>query len=124
MDYNKILDIKNNGVPAQKGSILLSDPFTDCDYFNQSVVLVTNKTNEGTVGFILNKPLDQRVHELISGFPEFNASVSMGGPVEESRLHFIHTLGTSLLPGSIHVYGKVYWGGEISFLSKLISPPQ
>lgn len=121
MDYSKILDIRSNGVPAKKGSILLSDPFTDCDYFKQSVVLITNKTEEGTVGFILNKPLGQNINDIIDDFPDFEAQVCLGGPVEENRLHYIHTLGSSLMPGSLHVFGKIYWGGEIATLKQLIN---
>lgn len=121
MDYNKILDIKSNGIPAKKGSILLSDPFTDCDYFKQSAVLITNKTEEGSVGFILNKPLGQNINDIIEDFPDFDAQVFLGGPVEENRLHYIHTLGSSRLPGSLHVFGKIYWGGEINILKQLIS---
>jgi len=120
MDYSRILDIKTNGIPAKKGSILLSDPFTDCDYFKQSVVLVTNKNEEGTVGFILNKPYGQNVNEILDDYPEFETPAWIGGPVEENHLHYIHTLGKDLVPGSLHVTGRIYWGGQLSVLRDLI----
>ena len=44
-----------NNEPMKKGSILISDPFSDDVYFGRSVVLICEHNNEGTFGFILNK---------------------------------------------------------------------
>ena len=45
--------------------------------------------NEGSIGFILNKPLDYTISDLI---PEIEASFKVynGGPVEQDNLYFIH----------------------------------
>lgn len=103
----------------QKGRILLSEPSLNDDYFNRSVVLLAEKSEQGSMGFILNKPIDYHVHELVSGFPEFDARVFWGGPVNNNALFFIHAI-PELIGSHFEIGGGIYYGGDFDKLKQLI----
>lgn len=105
---------------AEKGRVLISEPFLADTFFNRSIVFLTEHTPEGSVGFILNKKLDLKVSDTIDGFDNWEENLNMGGPVAPDTLHYIHTLGEAI-PRSVHVYRDIYWGGEIDTVRKLIS---
>src|SRR5690606_33036284 len=89
--------------------------------FKRSAVLVCDYVKaEGTVGFILNKPLDMRVDDLVADFPEFDAEVFFGGPVQTDTIHYLHNVG-ELLDESTKIVDGVYWGGDFDKLKFLIS---
>jgi len=119
MDDIHFFKIETNHIKPRKGSVLIAEPFLRDAVFESSIVLLTEHNEEGTIGFVLNKPLNTSMQEIIQDFPEGNFSVSLGGPVASNSLHYIHTLGERI-PGSIHVYDKVYWGGDFDALKKLI----
>jgi putative transcriptional regulator len=102
------------------GQILIAEPFMWDSNFKRSVVLLCDHSaEEGTVGFILNKPLEMRVDELITDFPEFDAPVFFGGPVQTDTIHYIHAVG-DLLEESTKIIPGVYWGGDFEKLKVLI----
>ena len=105
---------------VDKGTILLAQPFMLDTNFSRSVVLLTEHTEEeGSIGFILNKPLDLQINDLVPDFPEIEANVFLGGPVANQTLHFIHDVG-DILDESIKVSDGVYWGGSFEKLKFLI----
>lgn len=102
------------------GKILLAEPFMLDPNFKRSAVLLCEHSGEGSVGFIMNKPLEMRVDELIEGFPEFDSEVFFGGPVQTDTIHYIHNLG-DLLEDSMKIVDGVYWGGDFEKLKFLIT---
>jgi putative transcriptional regulator len=114
-----IFKIKTNNIAPQKGRILIAEPFLHGDYFSRSVVLLVNYSEKGAVGFILNKRIDFSLQEVFIDFPKFDAQVFLGGPVSADSIFFIHKLGKKL-PGSIHVLGDLYWGGDFSILREMV----
>jgi putative transcriptional regulator len=116
IDYFKI---ETNNVAPEKGRILVAEPFLSDVYFKRSIVLLTEHNDEGSVGFVLNKPVNLNLTEIINEFPPFDGKVSIGGPVSTSSVHYIHTLG-DLIPESVHVCGNVYWGGSFETIKNLI----
>lgn len=108
------------GEDIKQGDILLAEPFMLDPNFKRSAVLLCEHGPEGTVGFILNKPLNMRIDELVDGFPEFDSEVLFGGPVQTDTIHYIHNVG-SLLEDSREVIDGVYWGGDFEKLKFLIS---
>jgi putative transcriptional regulator len=108
-----------NTLLPQKGRILISEPFLMDNYFKRSIVLITEYSEEGTVGFVLNKPLNMKANEVMTDFPSIDASVSIGGPVQTNTLHYVHTLG-DIIPGSVKVLENIYWGGEFKVIKKLL----
>lgn len=102
------------------GKILLAEPFMEDPNFKRSVVLLCEHNELGSLGFILNRPLNMAIDELMEDFPEFNASVYYGGPVQTNTVHYIHTKG-DILDESIAIENGLYWGGDFEKLKFLIS---
>ena len=104
----------------QKGDILISEPSALGDItFNRSVILLTHNDNDGAVGFILNKPLENTLEEFI---PEIEQAFTIfnGGPVEQDNLYFIHNV-PHLIPDSVEVVDGIYWGGSFEVIVNLIN---
>lgn len=104
----------------EKGKILISEPFLPDSFFNRSIVYLTDHTPEGSVGFILNKKLDIKVKNAITGFDNCDDFLNMGGPVAPDTLHYLHTLGESV-PNSVSIDGHIFWGGDIEVVKNLIA---
>ena len=121
MDHsNDIFKIKSNNVEPKKGRILIAEPFLSGNYFNRSVVLLVAYSDKGAVGFILNKKVEFPLNEAFPDFPDFDTTVYLGGPVATDSVYFLHKLGDRI-PGSIHVLGNLYWGGDFEVIKHEIS---
>ena len=112
-----------NKLSAKKGRLLIAEPFMNDLYFKRSVVLLTEHNAKGTFGFILNKPLDIYLNDVLQDFPPFESPVFMGGPVQPDTLFFIHTQG-NIISESIQVKDNIYWSGNIEHLKQLIIDQQ
>jgi putative transcriptional regulator len=120
MDLNvDFFKLEYNGIVPKQGSILISEPFSQDTFFRRSIVLLTEHNNEGTVGFILNKPVNIPLSDVISDIDDFESFVSVGGPVNSDRIYYIHSLG-NVIPNSSKVFGNIYWGGSFDVLKQLI----
>lgn len=106
-------------IPA-KGTFLLSNPFLADPNFRRSVVLLTEHDEDGSVGFILNKPTNLTLMEAIPDFPDFEGNLYLGGPVQPETLHFLHVID-ALSHGAESVRDGVYWGGNYDLLREMIS---
>jgi len=118
-EIDRFIQIKSNNLKPAKGRILLSEPFMGDYYFGRSVILLAEHNDEGSFGIILNKPVSAGFNEVLKDFPEFNAPLYLGGPVETNSLFYIHTLGESL-EGAVEILDGLYWGGEIEMLKEMI----
>lgn len=104
----------------KKGQLLISEPSIIGDLsFNRSVILLADHDKEGSVGFIINKPLKYTIHDLI---PEIKSRFKIynGGPVEQDNLYFIHNI-PDLIPNSIEISNGIYWGGDFESTKELIN---
>lgn len=104
----------------QKGQLLIAEPSIIGDLsFNRSVILLADHNAEGSVGFILNKPLKYTIHDLL---PEIKANFKIynGGPVEQDNLYFIHNV-PNLIPNSIEISSGIFWGGDFELTKELIN---
>jgi putative transcriptional regulator len=118
-EIDRFIQIKTNNVLPDKGKILLSEPFMGDYYFGRAVVLLAEHNAEGSFGVILNKPIAVKFNDMLKGFPDFDASVFLGGPVETDSLFYIHTVGDQL-EGATEIVKGLYWGGDIESLKELI----
>ncbi len=114
-----LFKIDQNDIKPAQGKILISEPFLVDEYFRRSVILLTEHGDNGSVGFLLNKPLDVGIDELVSDFPDKEAFVSMGGPVGTNTVHYIHLMG-DLIPNSVKVYKNIYWGGDFEIVKEMM----
>ena len=103
----------------EKGKILISEPFLPDTFFNRTIVYLADHNEEGSVGFILNKKLEIKVCDAISGFDGWEEYLSMGGPVAPDTLHYLHNMG-DMIPKSVWVDNNIFWGGDIDFVRSLI----
>ncbi|WP_127846222.1 YqgE/AlgH family protein [Psychroflexus aestuariivivens] len=102
------------------GNILISEPTIIGDItFNRSVILLAHYNSDGAVGFILNKPLEFNLDDII---PEVNFSFKIfnGGPVEQDNLYFIHNV-PHLIEESIKIANGVFWGGSFETIIQIIN---
>jgi putative transcriptional regulator len=103
----------------KKGDLLIAEPAIIGDVsFNRSIVLLADHTDQGSIGFILNKPLEYNINDLI---PEVEATFKVynGGPVEQDNLYFIHKV-PQLIPNSIEISLGIFWGGDFTKVAELI----
>ncbi len=103
----------------KNGLVLLAEPFMRDPNFTSAAVLLCEHTEQGSTGFILNRPLDISVRELLPDFPDFKAPVFLGGPVETDTLHFLHRYG-HILNDAAEVIPGIYWGGDFGQLHALV----
>jgi putative transcriptional regulator len=114
--------MKKLSKPVQ-GSLLISEPFLLDSYFKRAVVLLSEHDSKGTLGFILNKPTDVNLNDAVEDFPEFDAPLYFGGPVETDTLFYIHTVG-SLLEGAREITTGIWFGGDYDQLKFMIDTKQ
>ncbi len=104
----------------QKGQLLIAETSIIGDLsFNRSVILLADHNSEGSVGFILNKPLKYSICDLL---PEINSKFKIynGGPVEQDNLYFIHNV-PHLIPNSVEISNGIFWGGDFELTKELIN---
>ncbi len=103
----------------KKGRLLIAEPsILNDDSFNRSIILLTEHNEKNSVGFILNRPLDITIRDII---PDIDSGlhVFQGGPVEQDNLYFVHRV-PDLIPNSLEVSKGVFWGGNFDSLKQLL----
>lgn len=104
----------------KKGNLLIAEPSILGDVsFNRSVILLADHNKEGSIGFILNKPLNYTLSDLLPEI-EIPLRVYNGGPVEQDNLYFIHKI-PDLIPDSIEISNGIFWGGDFKSVIELIN---
>ena len=117
--FDKLFHIDNNDFLPVKGKVLLAEPFLEGKYFKRSVVLLVDENEEGFVGFVLNKPINLTIDDLIVSIDNYEGNVFIGGPVEEDKVYYIHTI-PDLIPNSIPIFDNLYWGGDFQIIKDLL----
>lgn len=97
------------------GNLLISEPFLQDQNFVRSVVLLCEHNEEGSFGFVVNKPSILRVNEIMESLEFLDKELFVGGPVEQNTLHFIY-IGEKCLEGSRQIGSEVWWGGDFEEL--------
>lgn len=105
------------------GSLLISEPFMPDPNFKRSVVLLTEHSEEGSVGYILNQKSNLVLRDLIPDCWTADFPIYVGGPVSNDTLHFIHNAYDRMQSGDLITNG-LYWGGDFETLKLLINQNQ
>ncbi|MEY8848764.1 YqgE/AlgH family protein [Psychroserpens sp. XS_ASV72] len=106
-------------IKPKKGDLLIAEPSIIGDMsFNRSIILLADHNSEGSIGFILNKPLDYSLSDLVPGTTS-DFKIHNGGPVEQDNLYFIHQV-PELIPDSIEISLGIFWGGNFDVVLKLL----
>ncbi len=106
-----------NSLKAEKGRILISDPFLNDDYFSNSVILLCELNDKGAFGLVLNHYIDEELSDLMNKFNSLNTTdfkISLGGPVDTDSIYYIHNR-PDLIEGSINIYDNLFLGNGSNF---------
>lgn len=104
----------------ETGALILATPFMDDQHFVRSVVLLVDHGPDGSLGFILNRPIELNLYQISEEFKDFRLGLYLGGPVQLDTLHFIHRLGPEYLGDCMEIAPGIYWGGEMDIVKQRI----
>ncbi|MDP3443104.1 MAG: YqgE/AlgH family protein [Ignavibacteria bacterium] len=116
----KLIQIKSNDLKPLAGRTLISEPFMGDFYFGRAVILLIDHSKEGTFGVVMNKPSGTLFNSIVDGFPDFDAMVYIGGPVNTDNLYFIHTKGAEI-PDSSPILPGLFWGGDLEVVKEMMT---
>lgn len=105
------------------GKILIADPFLKDPNFMRSVVFLCDHQQEGSFGFVLNRPYDQAVGNIIADLEGCEFPVFYGGPVQLDTVHFLHQC-PNLITGGLEITDGIFWGGEFDEVVRTIHTNQ
>jgi putative transcriptional regulator len=112
----------SNKLKPEKGRLLISEPFLPDPNFERTVVLLCEHNEEGSFGFVLNKPSVLKLTEVMEDLTSLDAVVFVGGPVQQDTLHFIHR--NVNISNAVEVAGSVNWGGDFESLLSMCDTRQ
>jgi putative transcriptional regulator len=104
----------NNKLKPERGRLLISEPFLPDPNFERTVVLLCEHNDDGSFGFVLNKPSVIKVNEVMEDFGNFESVVFVGGPVQQDTLHFIHR--NVVIENAVEIVDAIHWGGDFESL--------
>ncbi len=112
--------IVNEFEKLKSGKLLLASANMLESNFKRTVLVMCEHNEKGSLGFILNRPLEFKVSEAVAGFEEIEEVLHKGGPVQGDTVHFLHSRG-DLIEDSLEILPGVFWGGDKDELSFLIN---
>jgi len=112
-----------SSILAATGRLLISEPFMMDPNFKRSVILLTEYSSDGAMGFILNHPSEFFLGDLMPELSYSEIPVFIGGPVANNTLHFIHCCPEKITDG-VEIAENIYWGGDFEVVKKLITSYQ
>ena len=116
--------VPDSTAKPRAGQFLLSEPFLTDPWFGRKTVFLCDHDADGTVGLVLDNGTGRRLKEVL---PESEAwgidhEVSLGGPVHDDSLFFLHTYGDQVV-NAMPVLPGLWLGGELDDIRKLLSRP-
>lgn len=103
-----------NQMKPEKGRLLISEPFLPDPNFERTVVLLCEHNDEGSFGFVVNKPSLLKICEVMEDMKGLNDIVFVGGPVQQDTLHFLHRNTT--INNAVKIKDEIFWGGDFESL--------
>ena len=105
--------------PLGPGQLLLAEPFMPDENFRRTVVLLCKHDEEnGSVGFVVNRPIQLTLSDLISIESSVDYPVRLGGPVGTDSIQCIH--GFHDIPGTVSIHKNLFWGGDFDVIKQRI----
>ena len=110
-------------ISAAAGRLLISEPFMLDPNFKRSVILLTEYSADGAMGFILNHASEFLLGDIMPDLSYSEIPVFIGGPVANNTLHFIHCCPQKIADG-IEIGENIFWGGNFETVKSLITSYQ
>ena len=102
------------------GFCIKSTPALNGSFFEHSTILIVQHNEEGSLGFVSNKPFGKSLHELL----EFNHSkpspLMDGGPVDREHIFVLHQR-PDIIEGGEQVCDGLYLGGNMEQVIEAIN---
>lgn len=105
---------------VSNGDLLISEPYLPDPNFERTVILICEHNEEGSFGFVLNKPSLLKLEDVLDEVQGFDTTLYTGGPVQQNTLHFIHKT-QGLFSDFREIKEGVYWGGNFDELLSFIN---
>jgi putative transcriptional regulator len=120
MDFLNLQTPKN--VALTTGKLLIAEPFLSDPNFARAVILLCEHSQEGSVGFILNRSTELTLGDLLPDLYTPLLPIHQGGPVQLDTLHMLHRMPDKF--GGNEVFPGIYWGGSYEALQETIMQNQ
>ncbi len=102
------------------GTYIKSTASLNGSFFEHTTILIVQHNEEGSLGFVTNKPFGKSLHELI----EFNHAkpypLMDGGPVDRDHLFVLHNR-PDLIDGGEQIPNGLYLGGNMEQVIEAIN---
>ncbi|SHM24652.1 YqgE/AlgH family protein [Mucilaginibacter sp. OK098] len=112
-----------SSISAAAGRLLISEPFMVDPNFKRAVIILTEYSEGGAMGFILNHASEFLLGDILPDLSYSEIPVFIGGPVAGNTLHFIHRCPEKIADG-IEIAEGVFWGGDFDAVKELITSYQ
>lgn len=98
-----------------QGKLLIAHPLLNDAFFNRSVIFLSNHDSQGSAGFCLNIKTQFCLRDVRPQIKNGNIPIYEGGPVAQTQLFFLHTLGQKISE-SIPITKNIFVGGNFDEL--------
>ncbi len=105
-------------IPPKGGRLLIAQPELTDPFFKRTVIFLIDHDKSGSMGFIINRQLNLSLSDIVSGFPDLDVNISVGGPVSSETINFLHTFG-DVVPNAVPVGNGIYLNGDIDAIKGL-----
>lgn len=100
------------------GRLLVAEPSAVDSSFYRSVVLIVENGELGSMGLVLNKPLNLKLEEVLSINDVDGLELFAGGPVDKDRLFWLHNI--PFVSGSEDLGDGLFVGGTLRTVLKAV----
>ena len=110
-------------IPLKKGMFLIADPKLRDPNFSQTVVLLCEHNDQGSLGVVVNRPTTLRLSEAIPNIDDARATsdvIYSGGPVQPDQIMTLYRAAKQI-PESEHVADGMYVGGSLTLLEDMLA---
>lgn len=104
------------------GKLLVSEPFLPDPNFERTIILMCEHNEDGSFGFVLNKPSTAKVADVLDDLANFDGPAFIGGPVQQDTLQFVHRIKG--VEKSIEIMEGIYWGGNFEKICMMVDTKQ
>jgi putative transcriptional regulator len=112
-----------SSITPAAGRLLISEPFMLDPNFKRSVILITEYSADGAMGFVLNHTSEMLLGDVIPEITYSEQPLFKGGPVGVNTLHFIHRCPDKIARG-LEIWDGIFWSGNFEQVKELINTYQ
>ncbi len=102
------------------GLTIKSTDLLNGSFFEHTTILLVEHNEEGSIGFVTNKPLGKSLHELIEFKHSKPFPLMDGGPVDREHLFVLHKR-PDLIEGGKQIPNGLYLGGNMEQVIEAIN---